>query len=204
MIVCHVDRIRDTAADVAGEGWRSLRFGLAGDGLGFTMTETSIAAGTDHVLWYRHHLEGCYCIEGVGEVEDLAEGACHEIRAGTFYALDRHDRHRFRALTDMRLVCVFSPPLEGAETHDADGAYPAPHKRATGERDQAPRSANLSAILRSFGDCRLFREIIRRIALQTVGLRFLPGRPSADPPRERHRQRAAGSTAYTTAVERDP
>jgi hypothetical protein len=25
----------------------------------------------------------------------------------------------------LRLVCVFNPPLAGAETHDASGAFPA-------------------------------------------------------------------------------
>lgn len=128
MKVTHTDIIRGSSGDAGGEGWRSLRFGLAADGFGVTMTETTIDAGTEHLLWYRNHFEACYCVEGVGEVEDLADGSVHEVRQGTFYALDRHDRHRFRALTDMRLVCVFTPPLEGGEVHDADGSYPAPHK----------------------------------------------------------------------------
>ena len=42
------------------------------------------------------------------------------------YALDRHDRHRIDADTDMRIVCVFSPALVGPETHDEDGSYPTP------------------------------------------------------------------------------
>jgi L-ectoine synthase len=38
--------------------------------------------------------------------------------------LDKHDRHELEAITDMRLVCVFTPALLGPETHDEDGSYP--------------------------------------------------------------------------------
>ena len=40
------------------------------------------------------------------------------------YTLDRHDPHRLDAVTDMRIVCVFTPALVGRETHDEDGSYP--------------------------------------------------------------------------------
>lgn len=123
MLVSHVDRIRDTDADASGPGWRSLRFGLKPDRLGFTMTETTIDAGVDHVLWYKHHIEAVYVIEGKGEVEDLTTGELFAIGPGSFYALDRNDRHRFAAHTTMKLVCTFTPPLSGHETHDADGSY---------------------------------------------------------------------------------
>ena len=39
------------------------------------------------------------------------------------YCLDRHDRHRVVAYNDVRLICVFTPALEGTETHDETGAY---------------------------------------------------------------------------------
>ena len=75
---------------------------------------------------YRNHLETVYCIEGEGEIEDLATGEIHAIRAGTLYALNKHDHHILRANrgTHMRMVCVFNPPLTGREKHDATGAYP--------------------------------------------------------------------------------
>ena len=123
MIVKTLQDLAGGKGDTSGPGWSSQRFSLAEDGLGFTMTETTVEAGVDHVLWYKHHLEACYCIEGEGEVEDLTTGARHAIVPGTFYALDQHDRHAFRAFTKMRLVCVFTPPLTGGETHDADGSY---------------------------------------------------------------------------------
>jgi L-ectoine synthase len=37
------------------------------------------------------------------------------------YALDKHDKHWLRAKTTMRLVCVFSPPLSGRESHQLKG-----------------------------------------------------------------------------------
>ena len=40
--------------------------------------------------------------------------------------LDRNEKHRLRAFTAMRLVCVFTPALTGRETHDEDGAYAPP------------------------------------------------------------------------------
>jgi L-ectoine synthase len=40
------------------------------------------------------------------------------------YALNQHDRHVVRVRETLRLVCVFNPPLAGAETHDVSGAFP--------------------------------------------------------------------------------
>jgi hypothetical protein len=38
------------------------------------------------------------------------------------YNVGPKDRHQVRADTALHLVSVFSPPLEGHEQHDADGA----------------------------------------------------------------------------------
>ena len=123
MIVKTLEALKGTAGDAKGPGWSSRRLLLAEDDVGFTMTESIIEAGVDHVLWYKHHIEACYCVEGEGEVEELPSGNRHRIAPGTCYALDKYDRHRFRAFTDMRLVCVFVPALAGGEVHDAHGAY---------------------------------------------------------------------------------
>ena len=56
------------------------------------------------------------------ETED-GTGALND-PAGTLYILDRHDRHILRAETDLRMVCVFTPPLTGNEVHDENGVYP--------------------------------------------------------------------------------
>jgi L-ectoine synthase len=126
MIVRTMEDILDTERDVRGPVWASRRFLLAEDGCGFTMTETTTEAGSDQVLWYKHHLEANYVIEGVGEVENMATGERFGLRPCTMYTLDQNERHRLRAFTRMRFVCVFSPALTGRESHDEDGSYRAP------------------------------------------------------------------------------
>lgn len=123
MIVRTVEDVAGTAAQVAGDLWTSTRLLLRGDGMGFTMTETLIEPEMDDTFWYKRHLEACFCVEGEAEVEDLETGEVHQIRPGTLYALDRHDRHRLRTKTRVRLICVFTPALRGDETHDDDGSY---------------------------------------------------------------------------------
>lgn len=124
MIVRTLDDIVGTERDVAAPTWSSRRLVLAGDGVGFSLHDTVIHAGTETVMWYRHHVEAVYCIEGSGTLHDTATGEVHDISAGSMYLLDQHDHHVLKARTDMRMVCVFTPPCTGAETHDADGTYP--------------------------------------------------------------------------------
>jgi len=78
-------------------------------------------------MWYKHHVEAVYCVGGEGELEDLETGEVHQITDGTMYALNSNERHRLSARTDMRMVCVFSPPLTGQEVHDEEGVYPLIH-----------------------------------------------------------------------------
>lgn len=124
MIVRRAEDLRGSPADVRTEHWSSLRLLVRDDGLGFTVTDTVLEPGLDLTLEYRNHLEACYCLEGEAAMEDLATGEVHPIRPGTLYALDRHDRHRIRALSRTRLVCVFTPALAGTEVHDESGSYP--------------------------------------------------------------------------------
>jgi L-ectoine synthase len=126
MIVTRLADLLGTERDVRGPVWASRRFLLAGDGAGFTLTETTVEAGAEQVLWYKHHVEANYVIEGEGEVENLATGEVHALGPSTMYTLDQHERHRMTAFTRMRIVCVFLPPLTGRETHDADGSYNPP------------------------------------------------------------------------------
>ena len=127
MIVRDLETILGTDRDVVSTTWTSRRLLLADDGMGFSLHDTIIDAGTETRMWYRNHFEAVYCIEGEGTVEDLATGEVHEIAAGTMYGLDQHDRHVLRARTRMRMICAFNPPCTGAEVHDEDGAYPLLH-----------------------------------------------------------------------------
>lgn len=125
MIVKHLDDVLNTPADVDTEGWSSRRLIYKDAGMGYSVNDTVIKAGAELTMEYKNHLETVYCIEGEGEITDLASGQTHPIRVGTLYALNHHDRHTLRANkgTHMRMVCVFNPPLTGREVHDASGAY---------------------------------------------------------------------------------
>lgn len=130
MIVRHFEDILPSARAVHADTWSSFRLLTRDDGLGFSLHETWIHPGTATHIWYKHHVEAVYCLEGEGEVELVDRhgeptGARVTLKPGVMYALDAHDRHLLRARTRLRLICVFNPPLRGDETHDRDGAYPA-------------------------------------------------------------------------------
>lgn len=124
MIVRNVQDLYGTDRDVDNGNWVSRRFLLAKDGVGFSVNETTIRAGTETSMWYKHHIEAVYCVGGEGELEDLSDGTVYQISDGTIYVLNGHEKHILRARTDMRMVCVFTPPLTGREVHDAEGIYP--------------------------------------------------------------------------------
>lgn len=125
MIVKHLEDILNTSADVDAEGWTSRRLIYKDAGMGYSVNDTIIKAGAELTMEYKNHFETVYCIEGAGDITDLSTGQTHDIRVGTLYALNHHDRHILRANkgTHMRMVCVFNPPLTGREVHDATGAY---------------------------------------------------------------------------------
>jgi L-ectoine synthase len=124
MIIRRLEEIEDTDRAVKAPTFTSRRFLLADDRFGFSFHDTVLYAGSETKIWYKNHLEAVYCMGGRGVLEDLDNGETHEISPGTFYALDGHERHILRAITDLRMMCVFTPALTGAEVHDGDGAYP--------------------------------------------------------------------------------
>lgn len=125
MIVRKLDTIRGTDREVRAQTWTSRRIFLAADGMGFSLHDTLMHPGSETRMCYRNHLEAVYCVAGTGSIEVVATGETFAIEPGTAYALDQHDEHILRATTEMRMVCVFNPPVVGAEVHDATGAYPA-------------------------------------------------------------------------------
>jgi len=104
--------------------WISRRLLLESDKMGFSFHETVIFKGTQTRIQYKNHLEAVYCVEGEGEIETIPDGMIYPVNPGTLYALDANDQHYLRASTNLRLLCVFNPPLWGDEVHDADGSYP--------------------------------------------------------------------------------
>jgi L-ectoine synthase len=124
MIIRTLEELRGTDREVESHTWVSRRLLLARDGMGFSFHETIIHAGTVTSMWYKNHQEAVFCIEGEGELENLETGEIHRIAPGMMYGLDQHERHVVRAQTDLRLMCVFNPPVTGREVHLEDGSYP--------------------------------------------------------------------------------
>ena len=125
MIIRTLDEVKARGGYQENPGvWTSTRYLLREDGVGFTLTQTTIAAGASFEMEYKNHVEANLVIEGCGRVTDVATGEVFALGPGDTYTLDQHDRHRLEAESDMRLVCVFTPALTGAESHDAEGSYP--------------------------------------------------------------------------------
>lgn len=124
MIVRRLDDVVGTDRDVEGPTFVSRRLLLASDGVGFSLHDTVLYAGTVTDMWYRNHVEAVYCVAGHATLLDRETEEVHDVRPGTLYTLDGHERHTLTVHEDVRMVCVFNPPLTGRELHDADGTYP--------------------------------------------------------------------------------
>lgn len=125
MIVRHLKDAEKTARRIVSPdgNWESTRLLLKDDDMGFSFHITTIYAGADFRMHYQNHLEAVYCISGEGEVETVADGKVYQIEPGTLYNLNKHDQHILRAFKEMKMACVFNPPLNGKEVHNASGAY---------------------------------------------------------------------------------
>ncbi|MBK5935420.1 ectoine synthase [Halorhodospira sp. 9621] len=123
MIVRHMQDIIGSDREVETDEFISRRIILKEDGMGFSFHETIIKAGTNMFIWYANHLESVYCISGKGEIE-VVGGETYTIEPGMLYGLDGHEKHYLRAEEELRLMCVFNPPLTGREVHDENGTYP--------------------------------------------------------------------------------
>ena len=125
MIVRTLQDCENSERRVAAETWESTRMLLKDDNMGFSFHITTIYANKETHIHYKNHLESVYCMSGNGEIETLSDGKVYQIRPGTLYILDKHDEHMLRGGTeDMKMACVFNPPLSGKEVHDKDGVYP--------------------------------------------------------------------------------
>ncbi len=125
MIVRTLKDAENSDRRVVTKTWESTRMLLKDDNMGFSFHITTIYANTETHIWYQNHLESVYCMSGNGEIETLKDGKIYPIEAGTLYILDKHDEHLLRGGSeDMKMACVFNPPLNGKEVHDENGVYP--------------------------------------------------------------------------------
>jgi len=108
---------------IKSEGWDSTRLLLKDDGAGFSFHITTIYKDAELHLHYQNHIDSVYCISGKGDIKDIATCELHPIAPGTIYILDKNDKHILRASEEMKMACVFNPPLHGKEVHNAEGAY---------------------------------------------------------------------------------
>jgi len=118
MLIRHLDQISETDRDVHGPGWRSRRLVVAEDGLKYSFHVTTLDEGAEQEFEYRDHRETVYCVEGEGIIEDLSDGRVEHLAPGSLYSAGIGEPHRITAVTPMRLVCVFDPPLLGTEEAD--------------------------------------------------------------------------------------
>lgn len=125
MIIRNLAAARASERNVESTGWESARLLLKDEGMGFSFHITTLHAGEELRMHYKNHLESVFVISGEGTIEDLGTGEVHELKPGTLYALDQHDRHVVRPRTEIVTACVFNPPVTGREVHDESGAYPA-------------------------------------------------------------------------------
>jgi len=131
MKVIDIKDLEGTEREVFGQGFKSMRILLEKDGMGFSLHKTIIPRGVEEHWHYKHHLEACYCVYGLGILKNLETGEEFEICADTTYVLDKHDNHTFQALEATVLISVFNPPVTGTEIHLEDGSYALPDSETT-------------------------------------------------------------------------
>jgi len=119
----HLNDVLDTNRIIEAPDWSSRGLVLRDDRMGYSVHDVLVQSGTVSRTQHKYHLETVYCVRGEGEVENVKSGKVHSITPGAVYALDQNDEHVLRAHTEMQLVCIYNPPLTGAETLDDDGSF---------------------------------------------------------------------------------
>lgn len=124
MFVLRADELRKAGREItAANGQaKTIRMLTAADKMGFSFSDVHFAKGAVANLWYKNHWESNHILSGSGTVEDLTSGETWPLEPGMIYCVGPKDRHRVTAKTDIHLLSVFCPPLNGDEQHDADGA----------------------------------------------------------------------------------
>ena len=124
MYTLNINDLNGTDRDIDTPNWRSRRMVLAKEKVGFSLHETTLRAGTHNEFWYANQIEAVYCVAGKGTLTNLETGEKHQITDGFLYLLNGHEKHQVDVEEEMRMVCVFNPPVTGREVHDENGVYP--------------------------------------------------------------------------------
>jgi L-ectoine synthase len=140
LFVKRLDELRRAGREkvVAGGSAKSIRMLLQEDKVGFTLCDVRLAAGNKAVLWYKHHWEANYILSGRGIVSDLTSGKSWSLESGAMYIVGPDDRHSIEAVSDLHLISLFNPPLQGDEQHDEDGTLPSSGSLPPGMREALP------------------------------------------------------------------
>ena len=123
MKVVDVNELANTDRDVQFKEGFSIRPVIKSDNMGFSVHKTLLRKGTIGHWHYKNHLEACYCISGKGVLTNLDTLESFVIKPDNIYLLDQNDNHTFEAVTDVVLISIFNPPVNGSEVHQADGSY---------------------------------------------------------------------------------
>ena len=126
MFVRTIEEVRAAGGEkiVSHGNARAIRLLTATDGLGFSLSDVHVRFGIEQTLWYKNHWEANLVLAGTLEVTDKTSGEVHTLGAGDVYCVGPDDPHHLVAKTDVQIIAIFNPPLDGDEQHDKDGAYP--------------------------------------------------------------------------------
>ena len=86
MIVKHLEEIVDTKDDIDTTTWNSRRLLLTKDGMGFSLNDTLIKAGTETLIWYKTTSRPCTASRGGRNRgcrrRDVSHRPWHDVCAG--------------------------------------------------------------------------------------------------------------------------
>lgn len=123
MIVKHLTDVIEKNYNGPGGQWVSRKLLLKDDGMGFSLHYTTVKKNCKLKLWYKYHLEAVYCISGEGKLKNMKTGEVHQIKAGSIYALDKHEKHHLYSKTEIHAICIFCPPITGMEIPTTEEGY---------------------------------------------------------------------------------
>ena len=119
MRILHRDTL-PASRHVSAPTYDTVRLLIAEDDATIGLTDITLHPGIPAVYGYDHHLEVVYCLEGSAEIDKLDDAPVEQITPGSVWIARPGERFRFIAHAPTRLICVFTPPLQGDETGYAE------------------------------------------------------------------------------------